>query len=100
MAETTIIKLNAQEREADKNPRQLRSAGFVPATVYGKGMESKNIMVCAHEFEMATRNNRDAVIELQAGKDKFKVVIQELQINYSTNQVLNIEFKLVQKFPK
>ncbi|HIQ88914.1 TPA: hypothetical protein IAA68_03690 [Candidatus Galligastranaerophilus faecipullorum] len=95
MAETTIIKLNAQEREADKNPRQLRSAGFVPATVYGKGMESKNIMVCAHEFEMATRNNRDAVIELQAGKDKFKVVIQELQINYSTNQVLNIEFKLV-----
>lgn len=95
MAETTIIKLNAQEREADKTPRQLRSAGFVPATVYGKGMESKNIMVCAHEFEMATRNNRDAVIELQAGKDKFKVVIQELQINYSTNQVLNIEFKLV-----
>lgn len=95
MAETTIIKLNAQEREADKNPRQLRSAGFVPATVYGKGMESKNIMVCVHEFEMATRNNRDAVIELQAGKDKFKVVIQELQINYSTNQVLNIEFKLV-----
>lgn len=95
MAETTIIKLNAQEREADKNPRQLRSAGFVPATVYGKGTESKNIMVCAHEFEMATRNNRDAVIELQAGKDKFKVVIQELQINYSTNQVLNIEFKLV-----
>ena len=95
MAETTIIKLNVQEREADKNPRQLRSAGFVPATVYGKGMESKNIMVCAHEFEMATRNNRDAVIELQAGKDKFKVVIQELQINYSTNQVLNIEFKLV-----
>lgn len=95
MAETTIIKLNAQEREADKNPRQLRSAGFVPATVYGKGMESKNIMVCAHEFEMATRNNRDAVIELRAGKEKFKVVIQELQINYSTNQVLNIEFKLV-----
>ena len=95
MEETTLIKLNAQEREADKNPRQLRSAGFVPATVYGKGMESKNIMVCAHEFEMATRNNRDAVIELQAGKDKFKVVIQELQINYSTNQVLNIEFKLV-----
>ena len=35
MAETTIIKLNAQEREADKNPRQLRAAGLVPATVYG-----------------------------------------------------------------
>ncbi len=94
MAETTIIKLNAQEREADKNPRQLRAAGLVPATVYGKGMESKNIQVCAHEFEMNTRNNRDAVIELTLGKEKLNVVIQELQKNYSTNQILNIEFKL------
>ena len=38
MAETTIIKLNAHERVADKNPRHQRSAGFVRATVYGKGM--------------------------------------------------------------
>ncbi len=94
MAENTIIKLNAQERSADKNPRQLRAEGFVPATVYGKGMESKNIQICAHEFEMSTRNDRDAVFELVVGKEKFKVVIQELQKNYSTNQVLNIEFKL------
>ncbi len=94
MAETTIIKLNAQERDTDKNPRQLRAAGFVPATVYGKGMESKNIQVCAHEFEMSTRDNRGAVIELALGKEKLNVVIQELQKNYSTNQVLNIEFKL------
>ena len=94
MAETTIIKLNAQERETDKNPRQLRAAGLVPATVYGKGMESKNIQVCAHEFEMNTRNNRDSVIELTLGKEKLNVVIQELQKNYSTNQILNIEFKL------
>ncbi len=94
MAESTIIKLNAQIRDEDKNPRQLRALGFVPATVYGKGMESKNIQICAHEFEMSTRNNRDAVFELVVGKEKFNVVIQELQKNYSTNQVLNIEFKL------
>ena len=94
MAESTIIKLNAQERDTDKNPRQIRQTGFVPATVYGKGMESKNIQICAHEFEMNTRNNRDAIFELVVGKEKFKVVIQELQKNYSTNQLLNIEFKL------
>ncbi len=95
MAETTIIKLSAQERDANMNPRQLRTAGLVPATVYGKGIDSKNIQICAHEFELSTRNNRDAVFELTVGKDKLKVVIQELQKNYSTNQILNIEFKLV-----
>ena len=95
MAESTIIKLSAQVRSNDKNPRQLRAEGFVPATVYGKGIDSKNIQICAHEFEMNTRNNRDSVIELAVGKEKFKVVIKELQKNYSTNQILNIEFKLV-----
>lgn len=94
MAESTIIKLNAKERETDKNPRQIRVEGFIPATVYGKGMESKNVQICAHEFEMSTRNNKDAVFELNVGSEKYNVVIQELQKNYSTNQVLNIEFKL------
>ena len=94
MAETTIIKLNAKERETDKNPRQIRAQGFIPATVYGKGMDSKNVQICAHEFEMSTRNNRDAVFELNVGSEKYNVVIQELQKNYSTNQILNIEFKL------
>ena len=87
-------KLKIELREEGKNPRQLRAAGLVPATVYGKGMESKNIQVCAHEFEMSTRNNQDAVFELNVGSEKYNVVIQELQKNYSTNQVLNIEFKL------
>ena len=95
MAESTIIKLNACEREAGKNPRQIRAQGFVPATVYGKGMESKNIQICAHEFEMSTRGNKDATFELNVGKEKYNVVIQELQKNYSTNQILKIEFKLV-----
>lgn len=94
MAQATIIKLNAQEREADKNPRQLRASGFIPATVYGKGMDSKNIQVNAHEFEMTSRGNLNATFELAVGKEKFNVVIQEIQKNYSTNTVLNIEFKL------
>ena len=94
MAESTIIKLNAKERETDKTPRQIRAQGFIPETVYGKGMDSKNDQICAHEFEMSTRNNRDAVFELNVGSEKYNVVIQELQKNYSTNQVLNIEFKL------
>ena len=43
--EQTIVKINADVREADKNPRQLRAAGLLPATVYGKGMESKSIQM-------------------------------------------------------
>ena len=95
MTDATIIKLTAQLREADKNPRQLRASGFIPATVYGKGVDSKNIQVDAHDFELTTRGNLEATYELSIGKEKFNVVIQEIQKNYSINQVLNIEFKIV-----
>lgn len=95
MTNAAIIKLTAQEKDMDKNPRQLRSAGFIPATVYGKGMESRNIQVNAHEFELASRNALDAVYELQLGKEKIKVTIIDVQKKHSINQVLNIEFKTV-----
>ena len=53
MSEQTIVKISAENRNMDKNPRQLRSEGILPATVYGKGMDSKSIQINAHELAMA-----------------------------------------------
>jgi len=93
--EQTIVKINADVREADKNPRQLRANGLLPATVYGKGIESKSIQINAHEFSMAYKNAPEAVYEVVVGKETFKTTVQEAQIQYSNNQILNVEFKTV-----
>ena len=82
MSEQTIVKLAANVREEDKNPRQLRSEGNLPATIYGKGMESKSIQIDAHEFKMAYKNAPEAVYEIAVGKEKFKTIVQEAQIHY------------------
>lgn len=89
------IKLTINEREENKNPRQIRSTGFIPGSIYGKGIDAKNIQVDTHDFEMLYRSNKDAVWELSLGKEKFSAKIQELQVNYATNEFLNIEFALV-----
>ena len=39
------ITIEAQKRDESKNPRQLRAAGFLPATVYGKGKDSVSIQL-------------------------------------------------------
>ena len=88
-------KLTILKREADKNPRQIRSAGFLPGSVYGKGIEAKSIQVNTHDFEMAYKNNQEGTWELTLGKEKFNAKIQELQMNYATNEFLNVEFALV-----
>lgn len=88
-------KLNIQERENGKNPRQIRSMGFIPASLYGKGIEAKNVQVNTHEFEMLYKNNKEGSWELTLGKEKFNAAIKELQENYSTGEILNIEFALI-----
>ncbi len=88
-------KLKVELREEGKNPRQLRSAGILPASLYGKGFDAKNIQINTHEFEMAYRQNKDNVWELNLNKEKFTAKIQELQVNYATNEYLNVEFMAV-----
>ena len=59
------------------------------------GIEAKNIQVNTHEFEMAYRENQEGTWELTLGKEKFNAKIQELQKNFATNELLNVEFALV-----
>ena len=88
-------KLKIENRMDDKNPRQIRALGFLPGSIYGKGMDAKNIQVNTHEFELAYRDNKEGNWDLTLGKEKFTATIKELQMNYATNELLNVEFALV-----
>ncbi len=90
-----VIKLKAEKRSEDKNPRQLRAEGILPATVYGKGTDSMSIQLNTKEFTLAYRNNNDATFELSIGNKTYKTVAQSVQKNYATNETQNVEFKLV-----
>ena len=95
MSKDTLIKIAAEAREEGKNPRQLRAMGKLPATVYGKGMKSESIQLDAHAFSLAYRSNKEATFEFQVGSNTYKAVVQDLQMNYSTNKMLNVELKAV-----
>ncbi len=90
-----VIKLTAEKRSEDKNPRQLRAEGLLPATVYGKGMDSMSIQLRTQEFTLAYRNNADATFELSIDNKAYKTVAQAVQKNYATNETQSVEFKLV-----
>lgn len=87
--------LKISKREEGKNPRQIRSAGFLPGSIYGKGMEAKNIQINTHEFEMAYKNNKEGSWELTLDNEKFNAKIQELQMNFATSELLNVEFAVI-----
>ena len=45
-----LQELKVSERDTTITPRHLRTAGYIPATVYGRGMQSQSVQVRAHQF--------------------------------------------------
>lgn len=93
MTETMIFEV--ETKDANLNPRQLRATGKLPATIYGKGMDSVSVQLDAHSFVNTYKKNKEAVYELSLAGKKYNTVVQKVQKNYATNQELNVEFKLV-----
>jgi len=89
------ITIDAQERDLSKNPRQLRTSGFLPATIYGKGKDSVSIQLDKRNFLNTYKNNKNENFEIVVGKNKYNVALQNLQVEAGTQQAMNVEFKLV-----
>lgn len=89
------ITFEVEAKDETLNPRQLRASGKLPATIYGKGVDSVSVQLDAHEFTNTYKNNKDSVYELTLGSKKYSAKVQTVQKNYATNQELNVEFKLV-----
>lgn len=91
----SAIALEVEKRDESLNPRQLRAQGMLPATVYGKGMESVSIQVNERNFVNLYKNNKEATFELKSNDAKYNAVVQNFQVQASNQQAMNIEFKTV-----
>lgn len=92
-ANTSPFTLQATERDNTLNPRQLRTAGFLPATLYGKEIESQSVQVRELEFTRAyAKGNR--VFKLEGIGEAGSVVANAYQVQIETlsGKVLSIQF--------
>ena len=91
----TELKIETVPRSEGLNPRQIRTSGFLPATLYGKGIASKSLQIKAHDFKLIYRDNKEAAFDLVVDGKKISAIVQDVQMNYSTGEYLNVEFKSV-----
>ena len=89
------VKLDIQKRDTSKNPRQLRTEGFITGTVYGKGIESVSVQLNASDFVNIYKKSADSNFEVSVDGKKYTVRIAKMQKDYSSNEILNIEFAVV-----
>jgi large subunit ribosomal protein L25 len=94
-------KLTAQRRaESGKGPaRRARTAGRVPAVLYGHGMDPVQLSVDAREFGHALRTGAgsNVLIELSVGRQTHLALPKEIQRHPVRGSFLHIDFLAVQR---
>jgi large subunit ribosomal protein L25 len=76
---------------------RLRRDGVLPAVVYGHGVESTNVSVDAHEFELLRRRTGpNTLIDLAVdGKKAKPVLVHGVQVHPVTRRPLHVDLFLV-----
>jgi large subunit ribosomal protein L25 len=90
--------LAAEHREVTgKKVNRLRNEGKLPAVVYGHGVDSTNVTVDAHEFELLRKHTGpNALVDLSvAGEKAQPVLINQVQIHPVHRRPLHADLFLV-----
>jgi large subunit ribosomal protein L25 len=97
MANATL-KASRRDTSGKGAARQLRSAGRVPAVLYGHGDRTESLAIDAHELELLLNhvNPENTLIGLDIdGGARADVLIREIQRHAYRPEVLHVDFLLV-----
>lgn len=92
--ETVMAKseLKAEKRDFSNNPRELRRKGKLPATLYGKGIDSISLQMDAKSFINAYKQDKYAIFVINLGNETHDTIVKNLQTTSTDDNILNIEF--------
>ena len=75
--------------------RKLRTAGNIPAVIYGHGREPQALMIDTYTLErlLEKMSYKTTVIELDVGGTSTKTLIREIQRHPFKKQILHVDFQ-------
>ena len=79
--------------------RRLRRTGYVPAILYGAGLESQNILL-DHKKVMKALENHDffsQILDLEIEGKSQRVVLKDLQRHVFKERILHMDFLRVKE---
>jgi large subunit ribosomal protein L25 len=97
------MQLKAILRDVKKSPKYYLKNGFVPAVLYGKGIENVHLAVPKGEFEdVFNEAGETDIVDLIIEDDKKKhpVLIYDVQYHYINHQPIHIDFYQIRRDQK
>jgi large subunit ribosomal protein L25 len=73
--------------------KALRKSGTIPATIYGKGMQSLTVSLPTDTFAKTYKEAGEThIINVSTGEATYPVLVHSVQINPVTRAILHVEF--------
>lgn len=91
------VEIKFENRNKTKKARALRAEGVIPATLYGPEIEATEIQLNAKEFSRVNFHDYTHLINLKADDAEHEVLIKNIQRDFVTREVLNIEFYKIKR---
>ncbi len=90
-----MVILNAENRNMDLKPRQLRRKGIIPGVLYGKNLkESLSIQLTKGEAARFLKSNSTgSKAELVIGDNKFPVLLREAIYKPASDELEHLSFQ-------
>lgn len=91
------ITLKAAVRElTGRKVKALRSAGKLPANIYGRDVKSTSIEIDNKEFRKIFKEaGETGIIEIELGKESRPVLVSNVQVHPATDEILHVDFRQV-----
>lgn len=89
------IKAKTRETGSDSKLANLREEGFIPGVVYGHGFESEPVRVEKRAFSDIYEQVGQSELfdlDLEGEEDELPVLVQDLQRDPITSQVIHVDF--------
>lgn len=89
-----MSELIAQKREIlGRKVKTLRADGFVPAELYGYGVENTHLSVPLADFKsIYAEAGQNAIVDVVVDGEAHKVLVQDVHVHPISQEILNVDF--------
>lgn len=90
------MQLTVKSRQ-ERNTKKIRREGQIPAVLYSKGHEGKNIQLDANDFkkilnQVPKGTLSSKIFELELDGKKMKALVKDIQYHVTTYDILHLDF--------
>lgn len=85
------LKIENRKNFGKSETKRLRREGKIPAIIYGEDLQTKPLIIDAHDFELMLKEHH-TIVELELDGKTVRTIVRDIQRHPVTGNILHVDF--------